>query len=200
MIQKTFRAAGILLASLLAASIAQAEGLYYGASLGYTKMTSTSDGIGETVGDSAVIGGVLGYRSDLTGGQFWAAELDVDFVVDGEMSYDDGGASCTSRSPDWCDIDMLSRVRGIYGLPAGGGYDFFMSAGLAFVTGLAEDGPGVYVDTSGTGYTAGLGVQRALSGGGTARVELIYDSIGNTDPDAYEKTLKNVGLVASAVF
>ncbi|SIT89403.1 Outer membrane protein beta-barrel domain-containing protein [Yoonia rosea] len=194
------RAAIIVAVAALAASTAQADGIYYGGSLGYLQMESTSDGIGETSGESVVVGGLLGYRADIGGGPFWAAELNVDFPVDGEMSYSGGADSCTDFSPDWCDIDALARVRGLYGVPVGGGYDLFGSAGLAIVTGVAEDGGGVYADTVGTGFTAGIGVQRALAGSGTARLEVIYDSIENTDPDDFEKALENVGITASFLF
>lgn len=193
-------AASILAVGLSIASVAQADGFYYGASLGYTQMTSTTDGIGETSGETAVFGGILGYRTDLTKGQFLSAELNLDFAVDGEMSYSNGADSCSSQSPDWCDIDALGRIRGVYGLPVGSGYDFIASAGLAIASGVAEDGPGVYVDTVGVGYTVGIGAQRQFSAGMTGRIEIIYDSIGNTDPDEFDKTLENIGLVTSLVF
>lgn len=182
------------------ASVAAAEdGLYYGASIGISQYTSDVFDFDATTAETATLGGLLGYRKDMTQGRFWSVEFELDIPVDGEMTYDDGSASCTSVSPDWCNVDAVSRLRAIYGMPVGGGYDAVVGAGLAAASGRSEDGPGNYVDTIGSGWTVAVGLQRGFSSGSIARVEVIYDEISATD-NSYEPKLENLSLRGSFLF
>jgi opacity protein-like surface antigen len=166
--------------------------------LGASGLDSTS-AFGQTDGTDVSFGGVLGYRWDLAAGQSIGVEGTADFFSGERMSCDLGADACTSVSPDWCGLDSIARLRGVYGVTLGNRFEVFSMAGVSMVNGLAEDGPGVFVDTGGTGYTLGLGAQKAM-GTGTLRVELTYDRLGNTDADVFEKNLEVISLRSSFLF
>lgn len=195
---RTIIAAGVL---ITASSAATAEGFYYGASLGYGQLKSASVGTAETEAEVVTFGGLLGFSGAVGNGHFWAFEANVNRSVDGEMGYSGFEfSSCTDQSPDWCDVELIARARGIYGMPVSADYDLFGSVGLAFVSGVAEDGPGNYVDTTATGATISAGIQREIPGVGTGRLEVVYDTFDKHSPEEFEKTLENVSLVASILF
>ncbi|SFR51227.1 hypothetical protein SAMN04488005_2416 [Yoonia tamlensis] len=198
--KKLVSAAMVVSSAASIANIAHAEdGIYYGASVGLSVLESTSE-FGSTFVNTPTVGGVIGYRKDLAGGRFWSAEADVSLPVQSEMSYDWGPDACVNASPDWCRVDGLSHVRGIYGMPVGGGYDVIGSAGLVVAAGQVEDGSDIYVDTYGYGYSIGIGLQTAFSTGATGRVELIYDDVDFVDQEDYPKDLTNLAIKASYLF
>lgn len=192
--------ASTFFAALAAAPTAHADdGVYYGGTAGFSQFESESD-FGATEGQSITLGGVIGYRKDLSVGNFWGIEADVSLAVDGALEYENGAESCIDSSPDWCDVYGVSHVRGIYGQPVGGGYDIVGAAGLAVASGRVEDGPGVYVDTVGYGYTVAVGVQRDLGASGIGRLELVYDVIDELEQDDFDKSLEILSLQATFLF
>ena len=101
--------------------------------------------------------------------------------------------------PDWCEVDGIIRIRGVYSKPLSNGYDILSMAGIAAVTGPAEDGLGTYVSTTSTGYTLGVGSQKDYDFG-TVRFEITYDKFDNPSPSVYSKTLEVVSLRSTYMF
>lgn len=185
-------------ASLIGASAASAEqGFYYGGSIGV--LTLESDSFDRTTGGSVTLGAVAGYRFELQNGWSTGVEASFDFLKNGEMSYDNGQPSCTSRSPDWCDVDNIVRLRGFVGVPVGDNFEIMAMGGFATAAGLAEDGPFTFADSRAKGFTVGLGAQTETSFG-TTRVELSYDKMSKIMPNDYNKTLEVISLKTSILF
>lgn len=160
--------AGPIFAIIATTQMAVAEeGFYYGVTLGSASTKSFNDlGIGEIgIGEApsgtsdmaAILGGSMGYGFSLQNGSTIAIEGNLDWMSGSRMSYDSGEDSCISISPDWCKVDGIVRIRGVYSKPLSNGYDILSMAGIAAVTGLAEDGEETYVSTTSTGYTLGVG-------------------------------------------
>ncbi|WP_282182110.1 outer membrane beta-barrel protein [Aliiroseovarius marinus] len=192
-------AAVALSASLLGAGAASAEqGFYFGGSLGASSLQSESF-FGTTTGGSIAYGAVVGYRFELQNG--WSAGLEgtFDFLKNGEMDYSDGQPACTSRSPDWCDVDNIARIRGVVGVPVNDNLEILAMGGFATATGLAEDGPTTFADSRAKGFTVGLAAQTE-TGFGTTRFELSYDKMSNVTPNSYDKTLEVISLTTSILF
>lgn len=191
-------AAFALTASLISASTLLAEeGLYVGATVGVSTFGSSS--FDETNGADITFGGVLGHRFELENG--WSTSIEGMFegTSGSTMTYADGGNACTSRSPDWCRVDIVARVRGVVGVPLDNGFEFLAMAGYATAQGLAEDGPLTYEDSRASGYTVGLGAQKETSYG-TARFEVTYDNLSNVNPNNYDKTLEIISLRSVLMF
>ncbi|WP_298905221.1 outer membrane beta-barrel protein [uncultured Aliiroseovarius sp.] len=193
-------AALALSASLLGASAASAEeGFYYGGSIGGSSFNSGRGNFVETEGNSLTLGVVAGYSFELQNGWSAGVEGSFDFLTGGAMSYSNGQPSCTSRSPDWCDVDSIVRVRGFVGVPVNDNLEFLAMGGFATASGFAEDGPTTFVDSRAKGFTVGVGAQ-TQTGFGTTRFELIYDEMSNVTPNRYDKTLKVISLKTSILF
>ena len=185
------------------------EGFYYGVTLGFASTESQSDlnefegRHGEmpvgTSGRAAILGGSMGYGFSLQNGSTIAIEGNLDWMPGSRMSYDSGEDSCISISPDWCEVDGIVRIRGVYSKPLSNGYDILSMAGIAAVTGPAEDGLGTYVSTTSTGYTLGVGSQKDYDFG-TVRFEITYDKFDNPSPSVYSKTLEVVSLRSTYMF
>ncbi|RYG92388.1 hypothetical protein EU803_08155 [Loktanella sp. IMCC34160] len=177
------------------AGAAQAEeGLYYGAALGLAKSESESAGIGMTEGNDMTFGVVLGYRMEYASGTSVAIEGTYDGTSRNLMtSVGVPTDACTDWSPDWCEVHTIARIRGVYGTTLSNGIEVLSMAGIASVAGLAEDGPGNYVDTTATGFTLGVGGQKPV-GNGMLRVELVYDRFEGSEPGDYEKNLDILSL------
>lgn len=191
-------AAVALSASLLGASAASAEeGFYYGGSIGGSSLRSES--IDTTSTGSIALGVVAGFSFALQNGWSAGVEGSFDFLTGGAMSYSDGQPSCTSRSPDWCDVNNIARIRGFIGIPMNDNIEFLAMGGFATASGLAEDGPGTFVDSRTRGFTVGVGAQTE-TGFGTTRFELIYDQMSNITPNSYDKTLKVISIKTSILF
>lgn len=195
----TLFAGAVFVACVIAAPLHAEGSLYYGGSAGFSQFNSESD-FGETEGESATLGGVVGYRADLRAGSFWGVEADVSFAVDGALAYGAGVDGCSNLSPDWCDVYGTSHIRGIYGMSVGSGYDVVGAAGLVVASGRVEDGPNIYVDTIGYGYTVSVGVQRDLGVSGIGRLELVYDVIDDVEQEDFNKSLEILSLQASYLF
>ena len=202
--------AGPIVAIIATTQMAVAEeGFYYGVTLGSASTKSFNDqgkgeiGIGKdpsgTSDMAAILGGSMGYGFSLQNGSTIAIEGNLDWMPGSRMSYDSGEDSCISISPDWCEVDGIVRIRGVYSKPLSNGYDILSMAGIAAVTGLAEDGMGTYVSTTSTGYTLGVGGQKDYDFG-TVRFEITYDKFDNPSPSVYSKTLEVVSLRSTYMF
>ena len=183
----------------LAGSAALAEdGLYYGGAVGVADVSSRSQ-FGAPSGKDLSFGAVVGYKSSLSNGGFWAAEVTVDLLTGGTLEYPFGAQACTNQSPDWCEVKTLARLRGVYGVPISDTKNIIYSAGIAYVEGRGEDGPFNYLHTTSTGFTLGIGLERE-SGKGTMRYEAVYDRFEGANPDDFDKTLEIVSLRLSYLF
>ena len=202
--------AGPIFAIIATTQMAVAEeGFYYGVTLGSASTKSFNDqgigkiGIGKdpsgTSDMAAILGGSMGYGFSLQNGSTIAIEGNLDWMPGSRMSYDSGEDSCISISPDWCEVDGIVRIRGVYSKPLSNGYDILSMAGIAAVTGPAEDGLGTYVSTTSTGYTLGVGSQKDYDFG-TVRFEITYDKFDNPSPSVYSKTLEVVSLRSTYMF
>ncbi len=196
----------VVIVGVLVSGSAFAQGSFYmGGGIGYAMAESepSSSGGPASSGDLGMIGVTAGYRHDFPA-NFAAAELDADFNLTGEMERN--GLSCDdgfAQAPYFCEHDATVRLRGLFGADVGAGYEVFGSAGFAMMFGQGAIGPGGNTDGgSVTGYTVGLGAQRAL-GAGTGRVEVIYDKLDNIrdEPDGiYEPTWQATTIKASYLF
>lgn len=116
-------------------------------------------------------GGTLGYNMQSGGPLVWGIEGDLDWT---NMS--GGNTATTETSNRW-----LSTVRGRlgYAMGATGSWMPYVTGGVAFgdiensVTGF-----GSARDTK-VGYALGAGIEAALSGPWTAKVEYMYVDLGN---------------------
>lgn len=76
--------------------------------------------------------------------------------------------------------------------------------GLVSVSGLAEDGPATFADTTGTGPSLGEGWRgvawKAAQASLPQRVDVNYDWITSDDADRYERDLDMVNLRMSCMF
>lgn len=192
-------AAGILALFVGAGGASAQEGFYYGLALGLADLESES-AFGRTEGNDLTFGGVVGYRWVPAAGNSLGIEATLDLTTKNLMegaSY--VGDSCIDTSPDWCEVQSIARLRGVYGITLGNGIELVSMAGFAAASGVAEDGPGNYPDTTATGFTLGVGGQKEI-GMGTLRIELTYDELGNTDPEDYDKTLRILSLRSVLLF
>jgi hypothetical protein len=175
--------------------MAQAQdGLYYGAGLAAIHGTSAPDGgfgTYEVSGTDAGLALTLGYRFAGAGNLSYGVEGNLDVTSGKRMDQ-----SCASTGPAWCDIDRTFRLRGTVTGAAGGG-DFTASLGLVMIQGIAEDGPGTFVDATGRGLSLGLGWQGSAM---PIRYDLNIDRITNDNTPNYDRSLNVVGLRMSYMF
>ena len=192
----------VAVAAGLLASTAAAEGeFYYGLSVGLSTLESSSLGGNASVtGNDFSIGGVAGYEWPLAGGTSFVIEGTLDLLTGKTLTYSSPAQdACTNRSPDWCEVDMIARLRGVYSSPLNNGMDVHSMVGIAYAQGRAEDGPDNYPDSSATGYTLGAGVSRDMNGS-ELRFEFTYDRLENVSPDDFSKTLEILSLRTTFMF
>ena len=150
-------------------------GLYLGINAGGAWGTSTWTGVPASFTTSGgMVGGQVGYNWQY--GQFViGAEGDLDWTgIHGATNVGPcGGFTCQTNS------DFLSTVRGRVGFAA----DRFMpyvTGGLAIGNIRASDPFGVGVNQVNAGWTVGGGVEFAITGPWTAKVEYLHVDLGNT--------------------
>lgn len=193
-------AAGMFAAAIVGSSAAAQDGFYYGLTLGYADYESESLGIAGTEGNDVTFGGVLGYSWPAGANNSIGVEATLDLTTKNLMEGSTyPGDACTNNSPDWCEVHSIARLRGVYTVALPSGLELLGTAGVARASGVAEDGPGNYPDTSATGFTLGFGGQRDM-GTGSMRVELTYDKLDNADPEAFDKSLRIISLRATYLF
>lgn len=183
-------------AALLIAPTAQAQdGLYFGAGVAAISSSSTPDGGGggyEPSGKDAGLALTLGYSFPASGNLSYGVEANLDLTSGKRMDQ-----SCISTGPAWCDVDSTLRLRGTFSTAVGSG-DLTVSLGAVMIKGVAEDGPGTFVDATGRGVSVGL----ALQGKGSLplRYDLNIDRIISDDTPNYDRSLDVIGLRVSYMF
>jgi hypothetical protein len=189
-------------AFLLPATVAGADGLYYGGGLSITQADSdASAGSSVTSSDTyGAVTGTVGYRWDQSN-MFYGAEFGLDVAVGSSM--EDSGADCftAASGPYYCDHVLTSRLRGVVGMPMGN-FEGFATFGFASMTGDAATGNSTQGTAVNSGYTFGLGLQQDFSGN-TLRYEVIYDNLEtNTQSQGfgYEPTFEAISLNVSYLF
>lgn len=183
--------------TIAAGSATAEDGLYFGVSLGYAENSSfqLGDSVLRAEGNDQHFGGIAGYRFGMANSTSFSLEATLDKSSGNRMTHIVGGLeTCTSNGADWCEVDQIARVRGVFGMNLGSGYELLLQAGLATVSGLAEADDGLYEQTKYMGQTIGIGAQRAL-GSGTLRFELVKDRFDGSDEDElYPKTLEIISF------
>jgi outer membrane immunogenic protein len=145
-------------------------------------------GNGSSDPDGGMVGGTIGYNWQF-GQTVFGLEGDIDWSsVRGSSNCGlGGGFSCETRN------DYLATVRGRLGYA----FDRFMpyvTGGVAIgnikasVAGLGSS------DETQVGWTVGGGLETAIAGGWTAKIEYLYVDLGNSD------TISGVGLNSDADF
>lgn len=184
-------------AALLSASAAQAEdGFYYGLGLGLTQNSSHAPVVDEYTakGTDFSVALTAGYRFASAGQMTFGIEGNLDFpggtLLKGDVD------ACTGRSPTWCSVDTVARLRGTLTTRLATG-ELTSSLGVVMAKGLAENGPGNNVDITGRGYSLGLGWTPADM---AVRIDVNYDSIQSDNRPEYDRDLKMIGLRVSYMF
>jgi outer membrane immunogenic protein len=146
-------------------------GLYFGINGGGAFGTSSWDLTGSRDTSGGLVGGTIGYN--------WQAAQTV-FGLEGDLDWADINGTSTTNCPGGCKTSdsWLSTVRGRLGYAA----DRF----LPYVTGGAAFGDirasapgfGTQSDTK-AGWTLGAGLEAALVGNWTAKVEYLYVDLGS---------------------
>lgn len=162
---------------------AAAQDFYWGVGIGITDATSEPNAV--TTNESEATFGTLG----LTGGfrwdtptMFYAAEANLDIGLGADFDDAVTGLPCetSAAGPYYCSQEATLRLRGLLGTDIGGGYELFGSLGFAAMQGQGAISPFAQDRGINSGYTVGVGVQRAMAGGTMHRLELIYDNLSNT--------------------
>lgn len=148
------------------------SGFYLGANGGGGWSTSHWDSVGSTNGSGVVVGGTAGLNWQ-TGRAVFGLEGDIDWSnVKGSTTSAACPAGCTTQN-DW-----LATVRG----RAGYAFDRVMpyvTGGLA-VGDIKASTPGFAgVNQTNAGWTAGGGLEFALSNNWTAKAEYLHVDLGN---------------------
>lgn len=171
----TILTSGVAAATFLASS-AYAEMQYYGGGgIGYSKATSEDNNIRTSEGDLFELGVTLGARYDRQR-LFFAAELDSDINVGGEMEYSGTPCSGGASGPYFCSQAATVRLRGMVGTSISS-YEVFGTLGYAVMFGNGAISPAGNTDLGSVGgVTYGVGAQKAF-GNGTLRLEVIQDSL-----------------------
>jgi hypothetical protein len=94
------------------------------------------------------------------------------------------------------------RLRSLIGMPVGGNWEGFVSAGAVAVMGTSATSPGTSAANTNVGFTAGIGAQGQLLGSGTTRIELVYDQANSsvTTPGGYDPEYESWGIKATWLF
>lgn len=139
---------------------------------------------GVSTGNFSGDGGLVG----LTAGYNWQTGMWV-FGAEGDISWADIKATdsttggCSAGAPCTAKIDWLGTIRGRVGLAADR-WLFYVTGGAAFADvknsqlGLS---PLATATTTAAGWTVGGGIEAALWGNWSAKVEYLYVDIGQTD-------------------
>jgi outer membrane immunogenic protein len=144
-------------------------GFYLGINAGGSFGRSKWDGLGSTDTSGALVGGTIGYN--------WQYNQTV-FGLEGDADWSSlrgsttcGGFSCETKN------DFLATVRGRLGYA----FDRFLpyvTGGLA-IGNIKADSPFTSTDNTRAGWTVGGGLEFALAGPWTAKVEYLYADLGN---------------------
>jgi len=176
--------------------------MYWGANVGYSwgksKYDATLTGVG-TVSNSQNIDGAIGGVQTGYNYQFgaWVWGLETDFQASGQKgsSTFTGVLPLTSITTD-DKLDWFGTVRGRLGVLATPNILFYGTGGAAY--GLVKNSATITVaglsavassSDLRAGWTAGGGVEGALGGGWSAKVEYLYMDLGRT-----ERTFSGLGL------
>lgn len=190
--------------AMLAAGPAAAGDFYYGLGLGYGHAKSGTGTFGSAASKAnlSLLGLTLGYRVDRTK-VFFGGELDGDVRLGGTFHDQASGSTCTTgaNGPYYCSVDSTLRLRGIVGTSLSNGYEVFGSLGVVQVNGTSAVGPTSQANVRSTGFTIGIGAQRAMPKYGVGRLELIYDKADSSNnPGGYDPKYNSVTLKASWLF
>ncbi|HEY2758721.1 MAG TPA: outer membrane protein [Pseudolabrys sp.] len=149
-------------------------GINAGGSFGRSKWDGAGTGNIDTSG--ALVGGTIGYNWQY-GQSVFGLEGDADWSsLRGSSSCFGGVASCETKN------DFLATVRGRLGYA----FDRFMpfvTGGLA-IGNVKADSPFSSDDNTRAGWTVGGGLEFALAGPWTAKVEYLYADLGKDSCDA----------------
>jgi hypothetical protein len=183
--------------ALAPAAMAQ-DGAYYGIGLGVSHNTTSSPVISnyDATATDVALALTAGYRFATAGNLTYGIEGNLDIMSGNLMS--DSIDACTDWSPTWCEVDAALRLRGTMASDLGGSR-LTASLGAVVVRGLAENGPGNYVDTTGRGLSVGVAWEK-LDGSLPVRVDLNYDAIRHDNQTEYDRSLDMVGLRVSYMF
>jgi outer membrane immunogenic protein len=177
-------------------------GMYWGANVGYSwgksKYDATLTGVG-TVSNSQDINGAIGGFQTGYNYQFgaWVWGLETDIQASGQK----GGSTFTGVLPLTSittddKLDWFGTVRGRLGVLATPNVLFYGTGGAAY--GLVKNSATITVaglsavassSDLRAGWTAGGGVEGALGGGWSAKLEYLYMDLGRT-----ERTFSGLGL------
>ncbi|HEX2653215.1 MAG TPA: outer membrane protein [Xanthobacteraceae bacterium] len=152
-------------------------GLYLGINAGGAFGRSSFDSVlasGEFDASGGMVGGTVGYNYQV-GSAVWGLEGDLDWSgVRGSTACFGGTLTCETRN-EW-----LGTVRGRLGWS----FDRWMpyvTGGLA-VGDIKASVPGIgSASTTRAGWTVGTGIEFALAGNFTAKVEYLYADLGDFD-------------------
>lgn len=136
----------------------------------------------------------LGYRFASSGTMSLGIEGNLDLLSGKTM--DD---TCPGSGPTWCEINSILRLRGTSTFATGAGGMMTLSLGAVMVKGMAEDGPGDYVDATGKGVSLGVAWEPE-STAMPLRYDLNYDQINSDDATNHWRSLHVIGLRASYMF
>lgn len=186
-------------AAALLSGPALAQDTYFGLGLSVTQGTSNAPASPDY--DMAVtdfgLALTAGYRFATVGTLTYGLEGNLD-IQGGKRMSDGPAEACSGVTPSWCEIDTIARLRATVSSDLSSGNRWTASLGAAIVSGLAEDNPGVYVDTVGRGLS--LGVAWEKTAGLPVRVDVNYDAIRKDDANNYTRDLDILGLRLSYMF
>lgn len=188
----------VVAATCVAGSVSAESDAYFGGAFGALSSTSSSGIASATMGGDKTLGVLVGYRRAISDTKSLGVEAGLDLSEGTLMSYG-GTNACSDTSPDWCRVEKIARVRGVYTTQMQEGLDFIAMAGFAFAQGVAEDGPGVYANSSARGFSLSIGTEAATDLG-TLRFEFTYDRLNNVRPNEYDKSLKLFSMKTSLLF
>lgn len=161
------------------------SGAYVGINGGYG-FSGTNDG------DGGIVGGTLGYNYQAGP---WVLGLEGDMNwTNFKGSGTCGGVSCSTQN-NWL---ATTRGRLGYAMGANGNILPYVTGGAAFGD-VENSSPAGTVSDSKAGWTIGGGVEAALSGPWTAKVEYLYVDLGDgptvgTNSSGYHSNIVRAGL------
>lgn len=192
--------ASICVALAIPQLAAAQDGLYYG--IGLAAVNTSSDApivpFYEASTTDFGLALTLGYRFASTGPLTYGIEGNVD-VMSGKRMTGDPVDACEDISPVWCEVDTVARLRATLSSDVGTGTRLTGSIGAVMADGLAEDGPGNYVDTAGHGLSLGVAWEK-VDGPYPVRIDLNMDHISKDNANLYDRQLDMIGLRVSYMF
>jgi outer membrane immunogenic protein len=159
-------------------------GFYVGINGGYAwgnsawTLQATGAGTGNFNISGPLVGGTLGYNLQ-TGNWVWGLETDLDWTnIKGSSTFAGcAGGSCETKN-SW-----LGTFRGRIGY-AFDRWMLFATGGLAYGDEKISTAAGTVGTTTRLGWTAGAGVEFALVGAWTAKIEYLYADLGKATCDS----------------